>query len=256
VPLWRSGGDFLMLSAGVRNSMFFTDAVLPDSHRPFPSDLWNVHLGTNYMHKFDNGWSGMLGITFGSASDKPFHSIHELDFGFMSSLQLPVRNGRDSWQFSLMYSPVGNLNFPIPGVAYLWNPSDALHVSIGFPPMVVWRPTEDLTINVFYMPLTTVTARATYRLSGRVFLYGGFESLQEAYLLADRENVSDRFMGFEKRLIGGLRWDLWRHAVLDVNAGYSFDRYYGSGENQISDLHDRVKVAPGPFMSANFQIGF
>ena len=69
VPVWRNGGDMLMLSAGVRNSMFSTDAILPDSHQPFPSELWDVHLGTNYMHKFDNGWSGMLGINFGSASD-------------------------------------------------------------------------------------------------------------------------------------------------------------------------------------------
>jgi hypothetical protein len=34
-------------------------------------------------------------------------------------------------------------------------------------------------------------ARATYRLVGKVFVYGGFESAQEAYLLADRENLSD-----------------------------------------------------------------
>jgi hypothetical protein len=256
VPLWRDGGDALMLMAGVRNSMFFTDAILPDSHRPFPSDLWNVHLGTNYMHKFDNGWSGMLGINFGSASDKPFHSINEVNVGFMSFLQIPVRNDRDSWRLSLMYSPVGNFNFPIPMAAYLWNPSDAFHASIGFPPAVMWRPVEDLTISLSYMPLTTVNARATYRVVGKVFIYGGFESMQEAYLLADRENVGDRFMGFEKRLIGGLRWDVWRHAALDMNAGYAFNRYYGVGQNQIGNLHDQVNIAPGAFLSTNFNIRF
>ena len=234
--------------------MFFTDAILPDSHRPFPSDLWNVHLGTNYMHKFDNGWSGMLGINFGSASDKPFHSINEMNVGFMSSLQIPVRNERDSWRFSLMYSPVGNLNFPIPGIAYLWNPSDALHVSIGFPPAVMWRPVEDLTISVSYMPLTTVNARATYRVVGKVFIYGGFESLQEAYLLADRENISDRFMGFEKRLIGGLRWDVWRHAALEMNAGYAFDRYYGVGQNQIGKSARSSEHRPGSVLSPRTSI--
>ena len=87
-----------------------------------------------------------------------------------------------------MYSPVGNLNFPIPGVAYLWNPSDAFHASIGLPFSVMWRPVDDLTFNFSYMPLVTVNARATYRLVGKVFVYGGFESLQEAYLLADRED--------------------------------------------------------------------
>ncbi len=82
-PVWRDGGDLVLLSAGVRNSMFFTDAVLPDSHQPFPSELWNVNLGSIYVHKFQNGWSGALGINFGSASDKPFYSINEMNVGFM-----------------------------------------------------------------------------------------------------------------------------------------------------------------------------
>ena len=78
-PIWRQPGDVLILSASVRNSMFFTDAVLPDSGRPFPSELWNISLGTTYLHKFQNGWSGGLGIHFGSASDKPFYSINEMN---------------------------------------------------------------------------------------------------------------------------------------------------------------------------------
>jgi hypothetical protein len=133
LPMWNDCGDVVIFSTGVRNSMFFTDAVLPDSHRPFPSELWNVNFGSLYSHRFNNGWMGGLGINFGSASDQPFHSINEMNLGFFSYLQVPVRNDRDAWRFSLMYSPVGNLNFPIPGVAYLWNPSDAFHASIGLP---------------------------------------------------------------------------------------------------------------------------
>jgi hypothetical protein len=256
VPVWRDGGDLVLLSAGVRNSLFFTDAVLPDSHRPFPSELWNVHLGTNFMHKFDNGWSGGLGINFGSASDKPFHSIHEMNVGFNSFLQVPVKNDRDAWRFSLMYSPVGSLSFPIPGIAYLWNPSDDLRVSIGLPLAVMWRPVEDLTINVSYFPLTIVNARATYAIAGRLFFFGGFEWAQEAYLLADREDVSERFMGYEKRLIGGVRWDVWQHSSVELNAGYAFDRSYGVGQNGVNNLHDEVNIAAGAFVSAHFRVRF
>ena len=99
-PVWRDGGNMVMLSASVRESMFFTDAVLPDFHRSFPDDLWNVSLGTMFLHKFDNGWSGGLGVNFGSASDQPFHSIHELNAGFMSFLQIPVWDARDAWRFA------------------------------------------------------------------------------------------------------------------------------------------------------------
>jgi hypothetical protein len=256
VPVWRDGDDCLLLSGGVRNSQFSTDAVLPDSHQPFPHELWNVRMGPNYLHKSDNGWSYGVGLSFGSASDKPFHSIDEMNFGFLSFLQIPARNERDTWRFLLMYSPVGNLNFPVPGIAYLWNPSDTLHVSIGLPPALWWRPLEDLTIDLSYLPLATVNARATYRLVDKLFVFAGFESRQEAYLLADRENENDRFMGFEKRLVGGVRWDVWRHAALETSAGYAFDRYYGVGQNGIRDLHDQVDIAPGPFVSANVRIRF
>lgn len=208
------------------------------------------------MHKFDNGWSGMLGVNFGSASDKPFESLDVMNVGFLSFLNIPVWDNRDAWRFALMYSPVGNLNFPIPGIAYQWNPSDAFQASIGVPFSIMWQPVEDLTINVSYFPLMTVNARATYRVAGKVFVYGGFESLQEAYLLADRENTKDRFMGFEMRLLGGVRWDVWQHTTLDVNAGYAFDRYYGVGQNQIGHLHDQIDIASGAFLGSSLNVRF
>lgn len=251
VPIWRQGGDTVLLSAGVRNTLFFTDAILPDSQRAFPDELWNINMGLMYIHKFDNGWSSGLSATFGSASDRPFHSIHEMNVGFFGFLQVPARNERDSWMFSLMYSPVGNLTFPIPGIAYSWKPSDDLQVNIGIPFSVMWKPLEDLTLTFSYIPITNVNARATYRLMNGVNVYGGFEWLNEAYFLADRAEQRERFLAFEKRLISGVRWDIWKHAALDVNAGYAFDRYYGESENQISNLRDRVDISPGAFVGAN-----
>jgi hypothetical protein len=256
VPVWRDGGDALRLTAGVRNSLFSTDAVLPDTGRPFPSNLWNVNLGLSYNHRFDNGWTGGLLTSLGSASDQPFHSIHEMSVGLGGFLTVSARNDRDAWMFSLLYSSAGTLNFPIPGVAYVWNPSDDLRVSIGLPLSVMWRPVEDLTLNVSYFPLTNARALATYRLANPVRVYGGYEFLNEAYFLADRVNTQDRFFGFEQRLLGGVRWDVWRHAVLDLNAGYAFDRHYGEGRNEGSSLHDRVDIASGAFLGANLRIRY
>jgi hypothetical protein len=229
---------------------------LLDSHRVFPSELWNVTFGLNFLHKFDNGWTAAFGLNFGSASDKPFNGIKEMNVGFNAFLQVPVSNERDWWRFSLMYSAVGNVNFPIPGVAYVWNPREDLHVCIGLPLSVMWRPVEDLTINAMYVPFANVNARVTYRPADRLFIFGGFQWAQEAYLLADRAELNDRFLGYEKRLIGGIRWDIWQHAALEINSGYAFDRYYGIGQNQIGNLTDRVDIAPGVFVGANFRIRF
>jgi hypothetical protein len=63
-------------------------------------------------------------------------------------------------------------------------------------------------------------------------------------------------MGFEKRLVGGLRWDVWRHTALEMSAGYAFDRYYGVGRNWVRDLHDQVDIAPGPFVAAGARLRF
>jgi hypothetical protein len=257
VPVWGRDADLVMLSTGVRNTLFFTDAVLPTSLRPFPNALWNLNVGSTYLHRFDNGGSSMLGVTFGSASDKPFHSINEMNVGLMSSLQVPAKNQRDMWMFMLMYSPVGNFTFPMPGVAYFWNPSEEFHASIGLPFSVMWRPTDDFTFNVSYVPLITINARATYQVAERIVAYSGFVSLQEAYLLADRENVDDRFIEFEKRVLAGMRLDLWEHATLDISSGYAFDRYFGIGQNQIGgSLDDQVNIAPCVFLAATFEVGF
>jgi hypothetical protein len=254
IPVWREGGDTVLLMAGIRHTLFSTDVILPDTRRPFPNELWNISTGLLYIHKFENGWTGGLSSTFGSASDKPFDSIHEMNVSFFGFLQKPARNDRDSWLFSLMYSPVGNLTFPVPGVAYLWKPSDDLHMSIGFPFLLKWKPVEDLTLTCSYIPVTNVNARASYRLRDGLEAYGGFEWLNEAYFLADRAVQRDRFLALEKRLIAGFRWDFWKHAALDVNAGYAFDRYYGEGDNPFSNLRDRVDVRPGAFVGVNLLV--
>jgi hypothetical protein len=256
VPVWRKDGDMVTFSAGVRNSRFSTDATLPESHRPFPDELWNVRFGTNYMHGSATGRSYGVSVYFGSASDKPFHSLDEMNIGFLAFLQVPARNERDAWRFLLMYSPVGTFNFPIPGVAYLWNPSDRFRASLGLPPMLWWRPRADLTVTASYVPLAIVNARVTWRAVDGVFLYAGFESLHEAYYLADRQDRDDRFMGFERRLVGGVRWNLGRRAALDLNGGYAFDRYFGVGENQFRDLRDQIDIDPGPFISTSLRLRF
>lgn len=255
-PVWCDGGDVVMVSLGVRNTLFSTDAVLPDSLRPFPRQLWNLNLGVNYLHRFDNGWTAAVIAGFGSASDKPFHSIAEMTANLGAFLRVPAWDGRDSWQVGLMYVAGGPANFPIPILSYAWNPSDRLRVNVGLPLSVFWQPTDDLTVNLSYVPLLNVNARLTYRLSPRVQVYGGYEFLNESYLLADRTDVLDRFFAFEQRVVTGLRWEVGAHGTLELNGGYSFGRTYGEGQNQLGSLSDRVNVDPGPFLGFSCRFRF
>ena len=248
LPVWRDGGDAVMMNLGVSDSHFTTDAILPDTRQPFPTDLWNVNLGLNYTHRFENGWTGGLMTSFGSASDQPFHSLRDMTYGLGATLRIPVQNDRDSWMFGLMYSPSGTLNFPIPMASYNWNPSDRFHMSIGLPLAVMWRPTDDLAVNLSYAPLTNVNALATYKLGDPLRIYGGYQFLTESYFLTDRPDAQDRFFAYEQRLVVGAKWNVWKQLTLDLNGGYAFDCHYGEGKNETSSLIDQVDVAPGAFL--------
>ena len=86
--------------ASVRWENFRTGAILPDTGQHFPDDLWNIHLGTNYRHLFDNGWIGGVSLSLGSASDKPFSTVHELVAGTTAFLRVP-QGERNAWLFTL-----------------------------------------------------------------------------------------------------------------------------------------------------------
>ncbi len=255
-PIWKEGGDALFVTANLKNTHVYTDALLPDTGRRFPRDLWNASLGLAYLHQFDNGWTGGAMVSLGSASDKPFNSIREMYVNFIGFLRIPAFDERDFWLLSLFYSPSGQLNFPIPGIAYQWNYSERFNMTIGIPFAVMWKPTPDLTFTASYIPLTNIRAILDYRLTDDLHLFGGYESLNDAHFLADRAERRDRFLSFEQRLIGGAKFDLFESVKLDLHAGYSFGRYFGEGRNQGATLRDRVDVGSGAFLGAGLRMKF
>ena len=255
-PIWSEGGDRLFATASVKNMHIYSDALLPDTRRRFPKDLWNASLGLAYIHKFDNGWTGGGLISVGSASDKPFNSLREMNLSIAAFLRVPAFDDRDFWLFSLFYSPGGLLNFPIPGIAYQLNYSEQFRITIGIPFAVMWKPAPDWTFNASYIPLTNIRANLDYRYTDDLHFFGAYEFLNEAYFLSDRADRFDRFLSFEQRVFGGLKYTLFEAATLDLHAGYAFGRRFGEGRNQGSTLHDRVDIGAGAFLGAALRIKF
>jgi hypothetical protein len=251
-PIWQDGPDEWTASARVRDEIFHTHAVLLNTGQPFPDDLWNIHLGTTYRHLFDNGWIAGGSVSVGSASDQPFHSINEMTAGINAFLRVP-QGEHNAWLFSVNYSPTSELGFPLPGVAFIWQPSEYLCANIGLPFQLIVRPTDDLTLDFSYMLLRTVHARATYRLGPFLQVYGGFDWQNESYFLADRLDERDRFFYYDKRLAGGLRANLGKHASVDLSSGYVFDRFYFQGHSYSDRNNDRIDVGNGPFLSLQLQ---
>jgi len=253
-PLWQCSTDEWLASASLRSETFHTHALLPDTGQPFPEDLWNIRFGTTYRHLFENGWMAGGTVTVGSASDQPFHSINEMTAGINAFLRVP-QGEHNAWLFTLSYSPVSELPYPIPGAAFLWQPSEYFRANIGLPFQVMWRPVEDLTLDVSYMLLTTFHARATYRLCRRVRFYGAYGVENEAYLLADRVDSNDRFFNIDQRLTAGVLFNLTPKAALDLSSGYIFDHHFFEGKNITSGNNfNRIDVGNEPYVALQFRV--
>jgi hypothetical protein len=251
VPLWMTpDGDALMGSLRAKNVLIDTDAVLPDTRRPVPDTLWDLGVGLTYMRRFENGWMGGLMVNVGAASDQPFAGLREMNVGGGGFLRVPAARDGDFWNFAIMYSPLGQLPFPVPGVSYQWRASDRLQVNVGVPFSILWRPTDEVAVNVSYMPLTIINARATWTPRAGLSLFGGFEWGNEGYFLAGRDDRQERFLLLEKRLLVGARYAVLDRLNLEVTTGHAFDRSFGTGASPLNSSTDQLRIGSGAFLAA------
>ncbi len=110
-PLWKDSLNALSLSGGVRNELIQTDAILPDTGQPVPSDLWGVNLGLRYSRQLDDGWITGGGVSIGSASDHPFATIREMNVGMNAMLRIP-QGEHNAWLFTLIVLAHGRVELP------------------------------------------------------------------------------------------------------------------------------------------------
>jgi hypothetical protein len=245
-PLWVDLPNVLLLTGGVRNRLISTDAILPDSHQAYPSELWDARLGLMYLRKLDGDRMLGGGVNVGSASDHPFASIREMNVSMTALYRVPSGE-RNAWMFMLMYSPVGELKIPIPGISYNYNPSDQFHASIGLPFSITYRPTDRWSFDASYMLIHTIHVRVSYKIAESLKAFYGYDWSNEVYMLRDRLEDNDRFFLYDQRVTLGLEMPVSRYLSAEVVGGYAFDRFSFTGQNWDSAGTDRVDVAPGPF---------
>jgi hypothetical protein len=256
LPLWTEGPDSLFGVVGARHVYTRTTAVLPDSGRQFPANLWDVRVGGLYRREFAGGWSAGAAAVASSPSDRPFGGPREQAYALAGFVQAPAAAAGDYWLFALTYDTIGEYRFPIPAFAYLWNPSERLSAAIGLPLAVAWRPVDGLRLDFGYLPLRRVRAQVTWEVDPGVDVFAGFEWSGEAYLLADRPDPDERLYSYQKRIPVGVRVRVTDHGVLDVAAGYGFDRFFFAGRGYGDRHQDRIDVESGLFLQARFALQF
>lgn len=237
-PLWLAIAKFGRLELA-------TDAVLPDSGRAVPDQLWLVETGFMHVRPLADGGSIGGNFLFGSASDRPYAAGRDLTLMTVVFYNRPAARGDDEWSYSVFYSPTSQLPYPLPGIAYVWRPSDRLEAKIGLPPALEWRPTDDWSFTANYFPLVNFNATARRRLADGLALIAFYRSDTEIYFLADRLQDDQRFYVFDQRAAVGLERTIGRGFALEATASYLFDRRLFQGVNFLSDRTDLVAVDPG-----------
>lgn len=269
-PIYREGADTAAIGVGISNSLFSTNAILPDSNRPFPSSLWDIQAGALYAHQWDNGWTTGVAISAGSASDRPFANSNILanESGLFGSYHVLVANvtaynafpaeGRDAWVVGVNYASMSDFPYPLPIAFYYWEPSADVQVGLGVPFFLRWRFLPNWTAEALWIPIRNVSAQVTWNSPDQPGLraYGAFAWTYDTYFLADRIHPDDRFFYFEKRLYGGLQFDLPYQLRLDLAAGYSFDREFFQARSYGENTRDRVKVGAGVFGMVQLRLRF
>jgi long-subunit fatty acid transport protein len=126
---------------------------------------------------------------------------------------------------------------------------DNFHMNIGLPFSLMYRPLDDLTLDLSYMLLTTVRAQLTYRLTDEWKVYVRCAGMNTSWFLSDRVDDRERFFSYAQDVAGGLKYQVNDHINLDLGAGYAFDRFFFIGKHLSDSENNRIDVANGAFLS-------
>lgn len=256
MPVVQGADKYDVSVVGRFKGLFFDrgDLRLPDTRERFPRNLYDVGLGMVGRTALPVGMLG-LHVDVGSPSDRPFASHDET--AITASLFWRVPHGEQTaWLFLLNYSNVREFceHVPLPGAAFLYEPDRTLNVMAGMPmSRARWQPTGRLTLEASWMMIRDIHAKASYEIIKNVSLYAAFDWDNERFLRHDREDDDHRLFYYEKRVTGGVRWQITKHIFADAFVGYAFDRFWFEDDDYDGRDHNRLNVDDGPV--AGVQVG-
>jgi hypothetical protein len=257
LPVWTSADQGIYATASAGGLFARGGAVFPDTRTPFPNSLWDLQAGADYVQQGADGQSWGVCLAGGSASDRPFHTVHEATVSGLAFWRSPTDRDH-AWLFYVVSATNGQVgrNIPLPGAAYEFH-SDDLDGVIGLPFLnVTYRPTEVLEFDLNYAAITDVRARASVRVAQAARLFAAFTWLSQNWRPADRPDRREQLFFYEKRAEGGVVWALRDHLNLVLTAGYAFDRYFLEARGFTLTGHDHIALAPGPFLAIQLEIHF
>jgi hypothetical protein len=243
-PVRMEPGSIWLATAGVQRLEINTATILPDSGLEVPDQLWDIEAGLMHFRELADGWRAGGMIRVGSPSDQPYGAWRDMTVTLLAFLNVPSGE-RDAWNFSLFYSPTGQITFPIPGIAYVWRPSEQFQANLGVPFSLEYRPTEAFAVTASYMPLNNVQVLARQAWGPNWSFYAGYRTVNETFLLADRLDDEERLYLFDQRVTLGVERKLGYGWSLDLSSAYVFDRKLFQAEDFSGSRRDLLAIDAG-----------
>jgi hypothetical protein len=233
--------------------------AIPQSSFSVPQDLWSMETGAGYNHRFASGRDFGLTFNVGSDSDHPFYSIHETVFRVNASYRVPARD-QNAWLFFLNYSNNRHFfnNVPLPGVGYFFKADeDHLQGIVGFPFVsLLYRPAPDWNAQFSIFGPRNVNAEVSRKITGSLRAYTAFQWGSQEWLIADRQDYSNRLVFDKKRAALGLRSPLPYGLALDVSGGRQFDqRFFVNNSSSYKDV-PTAGLSPSWFVQTRLSYRF
>lgn len=249
--------DLLFANGSARVLEVRSNALLPTDRVRFPRAFWDAQAGGGYVHQFGGGWSAGGALNFGTASDRPFHSLAEATLSALAFVRMPDgdRNGVLFYVVSTSNGQLGR-NIPVPGVAYEYH-SQRLTAIVGFPFVNIdYRPTTELQFEFNYAALTDVVARASYHFTDHARAFTAFEWTNQSWFRAGRRNKNVQTFLYQKLLEGGFGWQASQRIDFRFTGGYAFDRFFVENRGLSFRGRNRLDLAPGPFVAAQLEFKY
>ncbi len=255
-PIWMkerhevfAGADLLWLDLN-------TDARLSGVRRSLPEDLYNVGAVVGYRARFKDGWIAGGMANFGSASDRPFHSIHEMRLQSTAFLRMPhLKN--TAWLFFL-HTDTNSPVFPVvPGFGYQFRLGPQFYGIAGFPILMLGsQPHEQVRLGLSYLPLNNINAHVAYSPIERLTLTAAYDWRSRFFNRAGRDDHDDRLEFREMRATLSAAYDVAKFARLELKGGYAFERSFREGQDLKERRRREAEMGDGWFGGLSGQIRF
>ena len=258
VPLFQDSSSICTLQLEAAPLTIHSDAILPNAQIPLPERFWETSFGVGYKRLFNNRsiLSGNLSVE--TKSDDPYHRAEDNAIHFLGSFLLPHK-GMNSWLFLLDFDNRRSFwpSIPIPGLEYLWIPSEKFMAMIGAPVLFArWAPTDRASLMATYFPAYNLSSRFQYRIAGPYLLFTGYSYSEHSFFRSDRNNTNDQIHFFQSEVASGIQGPLSKHLYAVIQGKYGFGRFIFEGEELSDRQNNRINVEDGFSVSVTLNISF